>query len=444
MSALLESDLARQQLSALAGHLLAQRDVILQAWREAGDADSEPSIASSLSRAQFNDHIPAVLDCLARTMETWPAPLDAAAVRHELAQVLEHGLQRWQQGYQLRELIREWGHLQVTVADELENYEDTHPELVTGVMSTARRAWTLLCANGVTESSMQYWQRHQSESAGHASDLEEALKALQTVEQSRAEAWRRAAHDLRGSVTVVRGASTLLSGEGGHGDGLPEPVRVEVADMLTKSVASLHDMLNDLLSLARLEAGHEHLEVTTFNASELIRDFCKASQAAATDKGLYLKMEGPDDLSVEGDRSKVLRILQNLLLNALKYTQRGGVTVSWAPDTGRDTDRWTFSIQDTGPGIDENTAAPFAHELHDATTASDAARAASTDRRRDIAPAKTVASQTSAPSASQQPGEGVGLSIVKRLCELLDAGLELATSPGQGTTFRVILPRSYV
>ncbi|MGZ4808467.1 MAG: ATP-binding protein, partial [Thermoanaerobaculia bacterium] len=44
---------------------------------------------------------------------------------------------------------------------------------------------------------------------------------------------------------------------------------------------------------------------------------------------------------------------------------------------------------------------------------------------------------------SQQPGEGVGLSIVKRLCELLDASLELATKPGQGTTFRVILPRSY-
>ena len=54
-----------------------------------------------------------------------------------------------------------------------------------------------------------------------------------------------------------------------------------------------------------------------------------------------------------------------------------------------------------------------------------------------------TAAASRAPTQNQQPGEGVGLSIVKRLCELLDAGLELATKPGQGTTFRVILPRSY-
>ena len=57
--------------------------------------------------------------------------------------------------------------------------------------------------------------------------------------------------------------------------------------------------------------------------------------------------------------------------------------------------------------------------------------------------AVTLPSASEALPGSQQPGEGVGLSIVKRLCELLDASLELATQPGQGTTFRVILPRSY-
>jgi signal transduction histidine kinase len=146
---------------------------------------------------------------------------------------------------------------------------------------------------------------------------------------------------------------------------------------------------------------------------------------------------------VQGDKTKVVRILQNLLLNAVKYTQRGGVSVTWGPDEGRDTDRWTFSVQDTGPGIDENQAAPFAQELNDATKAGNDAREASSDRRRDIAPAATLPSASKELPQSQQPGEGVGLSIVKRLCELLDAGLELATSPGQGSTFRVMLPRSY-
>jgi signal transduction histidine kinase len=430
---------AKEQLGILAADLFERRDIILDAWRAYGDATPGRNVGSSLSRAQFNDHIPSVLDCLAATLEAWPDQADSVAEKNEAEKVLEHGLQRWQQGYQLSELIREWGYLQMCVAAELERYAAAHPNLDSRVMPAARLAWAKLCADGVTGSASQYGRLQQSESAGHVNDLQLALSALHEVERSRAEAWRTAAHDLRGSVTVVKGASTLLN----EGAAMPEPLRLEVADMLSKSVTSLHEMLNDLLSLARLEAGQELREITAFDAAILLRDFCTASQAAATDRGLFLKMDGPDTLPVEGDKPKILRILQNLLLNAVKYTQRGGVSVTWGVDRGRDTDRWTFSVQDTGPGIDEAYAAPLAQQIHDATEVSDEARAASTDRRRDIEPAATLPSESEAASREEQPGEGVGLSIVKRLCELLDAGLELATKPGQGSTFRVILPRNY-
>lgn len=433
---------ATEQLGALAAELHLRRQMILEAWRVASEAGGAPglSTASSLSRTQFNDHIPAVLDSLAHTLQSWPAEQDSIAEQIENDKVSEHGLQRWQQGYQLRELISEWGYLQICVADELERYAVSHPSLDPIVMPTARRAWALLCAGGVTQSATQYSRLQQTESAGHVNDLEHALSALHDMERERAEAWRMAAHDLRGSVTVVKSATTLLNGGGAT---LPEPVRVEVADMLNKSVSSLHDMLNDLLSLARLEAGQEHREVTAFDAATLMLDFCTASQTAATDRGLFLKMDGPSSLMVEGDKPKVLRILQNLLLNAIKYTQKGGVSITWGLDEGRDTDRWTFSVQDTGPGIDESVAAPLAQELLNATEVADDARESSTDRRRDIAPAATLPSASPALPPSQLPGEGVGLSIVKRLCELLDAGIELATKPGQGSTFRVLLPRRY-
>jgi signal transduction histidine kinase len=421
----------------VAAELFARREEILKTWRAAGEPGLERSVASSLSRAQFNDHIPAVLDCLASTIEAWPDEQSALEAANQTAKVCEHGLQRWQQGYQLRELVREWGHLQICVADELERYAAEHPDLEPSVMPLVRRAWAQLCADSVVESTAQYWRLQQAESSGHVNDLEQALAALHRLEQSRADAWRTAAHDLRGSVTVVKGATSLLQGS------TLEPDRVEVADLLSKSVSSLHDMLTDLLSLARLEAGQEQRELTTFDAAALMRDFCATTETAATERGLFLKMEGPRTLPVEGDRAKVLRILQNLVLNAIKYTTRGGVCVTWGLDQGRDTDRWTFSVKDTGPGIDENAAAPLAHELHDATIAADEATASSTDRRKNIAPATTLASESPALSPRQQPGEGVGLSIVKRLCELLDAGLELATTAGQGSTFRVILPRSY-
>src|SRR5687767_720228 len=78
---------AVEQLSALASHLLARREAILEAWRAAGNADGENDIASSLSRAQFNDHIPKVLDCLAHRIqdgrcatESSPAPIETETV----------------------------------------------------------------------------------------------------------------------------------------------------------------------------------------------------------------------------------------------------------------------------------------------------------------------------------------------------------------------------
>src|SRR5687768_6328128 len=147
---------AREQLSAIASELLARREAILEAWRAAGEPAAERGIASSLSRAQFNDHIPAVLDCLAHTIEAWPDEQTALAGQIQSQRVCDHGLQRWQQGYQLRELIREWGHLQICVADELERYAGSHPGLEPGVMPTVRRAWVQLCADGVTDSATQY------------------------------------------------------------------------------------------------------------------------------------------------------------------------------------------------------------------------------------------------------------------------------------------------
>ena len=429
---------AREQLSALAAHLLGRRDAILDAWRAYGDVLPGRNISASLSRAQFNDHIPAVLDSLSQSLHSWPEEPSTVAAAREADKVADHGVQCWQQGYSLAEVLREWGYLQMCVAAELERYATEHPALESTVMPNARRIWAELCADGVTASATQYARLQQSESAGHVNALERALAALHTIEQSRAEAWRTAAHDLRGSVTVVKGAA-MLNANGA----LPEVERAEVAEMLSKGVLSLSDLLNDLLSLARLEAGHEHRTLTTFDAAVLLRDFCTASHAAATDRGLFLKMDGPRTLPVEGDKPKVLRILQNLLLNAVKYTERGGISVSWGLDTTRDTERWTLSVQDTGPGLDAMPFMDVAQDLHAATDLSDEAREASTDRPLDMQAATTATSATEAASPAAAHGEGVGLSIVKRLCELLEGSLELATKPGQGSTFRVVLPRSY-
>ena len=430
----------REQLSALASHLGEQRDPILQRWRTAAENVPESTIASSLTRLQFNDHIPGVLDAFAHKLRVWPGEESAQAQHAEKEEVTGHGLQRWQQGYQLPELTREWGHLQMCLMEALEGYAVAHPDLEPRVMTTARQALAHLCSDGVNESTTQYWRLHQAEASGHVRDLEQALATLNELDRVRAEGWREAAHDLGGSLSVVKGAASMLDRKD-----VPEPMRLEFFDLVQRGVSSLQEMLNDLMSLARLEAGQEQRHVAPFDAAVLLADFCTTSLPLARERGLFLKMDGPDSLLVEGDRAKIQRILQNLLLNALKYTRRGGVTVIWGPGEARDTKSWMFCVQDTGPGLDAGPGAPLKNKLHEATQI-----AQEVDDNHPqgmvadhIASAPTVPAQSETLPTSQRPGEGVGLSIVKRLCELLDASLELETSPGEGSTFRVILPRHY-
>ncbi len=431
---------ARAQLSVLAAHLGERREAILQNWRKATDNAVELTIASSLTRMQFNDHIPGVLDAFALRLRAWPGGESASAQQNEKEQVTEHGLQRWQQGYQLRELTREWGHLQMAVMEELEAYALEHLLLEPAVMPAARRAWAQLCWDGISDSATQYWRLHQAEASGHVRELEQALTTLSDLDQARALAWREAAHDLKGSMSVVTVASSVLDGRE-----VSEEQRQEFSHLLQRGVSSLHDMLNDLMSLARLDAGLEHRKVAAFDASVLLTDFCETSLALAEARGLYLKMSGPESLQVHGDRAKVQRILQNLLLNALKYTQSGGVTVIWGAGKSQDTQEWMFCVQDTGPGLDAGPGAPLARQLYEATQTAHAAEDihALENTAGDMPAAPTLPAQSTTLPASQLPGEGVGLSIVKRLCELLDASLELETSPGKGSTFRVVLPLRY-
>jgi signal transduction histidine kinase len=434
------TETAWAQLSALATHLSTQRDTILKRWRTATENVPELTIASSLTRFQFNDHIPGVLDAYADTLRAGSGPATRSAQKEEKAQISEHGLQRWQQGYQLRELTREWGHLQMCVLAELEDYALAHPDLETTVMPTARRAWSQLCWDGISDSATQYWRLHQAEATGYVRELEQALATLNELDQTRAAAWRETAHDLQGSLSLMTLATSVLERKD-----LPEPTRHEFSDLVQRGVQSLHEMLKDFMSLARLDAGLEQRQVAAFDAAQLLNDFCTTSQPLAQARGLFLKTDGPESLLVAGDSAKVLRILQNLLLNALKYTQRGGVTVLWKPVADQVANNWMFCVQDTGPGLDDGPAAPLARQLYEATQTANTAEAA---QRKDLtaenfASAPTVAAQSQTLPASRLPGEGVGLSIVKRLCELLDASLELETSPGAGATFRVILPRQY-
>lgn len=430
----------RAQLTALANHFARRRDAILAAWRLAIDLDAEVSAAAKSTHSQFVDHIPAVLDAFETRLRAHDPVEKAEARSDQKESAAEHGTHRWQQGYRLTETMREWGHLHLCLLAELERHCRQHLSVESEVPALARRELARLASDGVCASAERYTQLQQSDAASRLGDLESALHDLKTLELERAENWRQAAHDLRGSAHVIASASAVLSL-----DDVPDAKRTQVSSALSVASASLTKLLTDLLDQARLEAGHERRYIKPFDAARLIKDFCETTRALAAERSLFLKCEGPPELLVEGDAAKVHRILQNLVLNALKVTQAGGIQVTWEPgESEADANQWALCVKDTGPGF-RSVATPIKTVLREATqTARDIEDAATPAEAGSLStePAGTLASESH--SRPRVPsGEGIGLSIVKRLCELLDAGIEVQSSSGQGTTFRVIFPRSY-
>jgi len=425
-----------EQFNALGNFLGSQRETILQAWRKAANADPQQTTVRALTRGQFNDHIPQLLDAYELKLRAHPGgAADKAADFATKQEEVKHGLHRWQQGYRLHELIQEWGHLQLCLFQVIEAFAAAHPEFERESLVEANLQMLKLVSGAIGESTTQFERMQQAEAAGRLNDLEGALAAINEIEHRRAALIHEAVHDIDGNVFGVALAAKLL----GRPD-IATGDRAGFAKLLETGVQSVSAMLSDLKELARLEAGRETRTISEFDAAALVNELGQANRPLAEAKGLFLEVRGLDTLPVSGDPGKTRRLLQNLLLNAVKYTEQGGVAVS----LGREEDSWWLMVKDTGPGMLAGPGAPMAVGLEEATASareSDEKSAAKTGEVPHVLAPPPGDTREMLPT-HQQPGEGIGLSIVKRLCELLDASLEIASSD-QGTTFRVVLPRHY-
>lgn len=431
-------DPLHEGIALLARYLADRRESILRAWLSAVRGDPELRTGDSLPMSQLHDHIPGLLESFAQALLARPGAECAASKLEQAEDAAAHGLHRWQQGYDLREVTRELGRLHLCLVDELERFGRTHRELDAEVLPTARRRLAELFNDGVSESTAQYYALQQVEAAGHVRDLEEALERVRDLEQQRGELWRQLAHDLRGNLGVVANATTGLAREDVAG-----PLREKFLHLLTRNVSALHALLDDVIDFARLQAGLERRQVQPFDAAALLRELCEGHQHFAAERGLRLDADGPLTWVVEGDAIKVRRVAQNLLSNALRYTRKGSVCVRWGASAADDGRRWMLSVEDTGPGLHAGPGAPLSGAMEIATAEAKLLAGGDAAGQHDSGPDTAQASLRDERPAHPQAGEGVGLSIVKRLCELLDATVELESAPATGTTFRVLFPRRY-
>jgi signal transduction histidine kinase len=429
----------QQEIAALADHLRHRQEPLLLAWRSAIKKDPELTSGDSLPRSELYDHIPALLVTFERELRR-AASAGEAQTEEEAAQgaAAAHGLQRWKQGYDCREVTREWGKLNECVILELDRYAKDNPEVSQDAMTRARQVWTSLCSTGIETSVHEYFALQEQEAAGHVKDLENALEEIREVERQRADLWQQAAHDLRGNLGVVANVTVGLTRHGKQDSSREDFVRI-----LMRNVTSLHHLLDDVTSLARLQAGRESRQIEALDVTTILEPLCEGIRPLAAQRGLYLKCEGPAGLSVDGDAVKIRRIAQNLVLNAVKYTEAGGITVTWGDSAPEDPKRWALCIKDTGPGFPSDSAQPLAAVLGK-TSEPLSSSEATTPAQREPENALSHRSVGDAAARSRgESGEGIGLSIVKRLCEMLDATIEMQSVPSTGTSFRILFPRRY-
>jgi len=236
-------------------------------------------------------------------------------------------------------------------------------------------------------------------------ELGRLYEALETASQHKSEFLATMSHELRTPLNAIIGFSQVLK-EQMYGD--LNAKQAEYIDDVLSSGQHLLTLINDILDLAKVEAGRMELQPTTFDLPEVLETAVSMVRELATRQRLLLTMAvDPSVGTLEADERKVKQILFNLLTNAVKFTPVGGQVTLAASVVD---DQIEISVRDTGVGINAEDQVKIFEEFY------------------QVGPAKT------------QEGTGLGLALTRRLVELHNGRLGVESKPGAGSTFTVTLP----
>ncbi len=190
--------------------------------------------------------------------------------------------------------------------------------------------------------------------------------------------------------------------------------QVKYAQTIQSSGNDLLNLINDILDLSKIEAGHVEIRPEPISIERLTGNLSQLFNPVAQNRGLEFNVElAPDSPAViETDLQKLEQILKNLLSNAFKFTERGSVTIAIAKAAGSQV---AFAIRDTGIGIAATQQQSIFEAFH----------------------------QADGTISRKYGGTGLGLSISRELVRLLGGTVHLTSREGQGSTFTVVIPQSY-
>ncbi|MEY9101737.1 signal transduction histidine kinase [Sinorhizobium fredii] len=240
---------------------------------------------------------------------------------------------------------------------------------------------------------------HSDEQAKIEGALRQAKEAAEAAHTSKTRFLAAASHDLLQPINAAKLYLSMLT------ETVGQPGVQDVVSRLNRSFASTESLLQALLDISRLDSSGAEFNVTSFDFGSALQGVAEDLAPLATEKRIDLRIV-PSTRWVTSDQRYLMRCIQNLVVNAIQYTERGRVLVGCRLSG----DRLRIEVWDTGIGISEEDQTRIFNEF------------------------------TRAGGAGKGTGMGLGLSIVERACRHLDHPVRLVSQPGRGSVFSIEVP----
>lgn len=244
----------------------------------------------------------------------------------------------------------------------------------------------------------------------HETELEIARDTAMAATQAKSKFLASMSHELRTPLNAILGITEMLQEDANEAD---QSELIEPLGRVSRAGKHLLKLINEVLDLAKIEAGRLELHIEAFDIAGMVQDAATTVQLLAQKNRNGVIIECPDDIgSMRADPLRVRQILLNLLSNACKFTENGQVTIAAACTKVDEADGVLFTIVDTGIGITPQQMENLFKEF----------------------------SQADSSTTRKYGGTGLGLAISQRLCRAMGGHITVDSTPGVGTKFAAWLP----